>query len=139
MTDLMNEDKTKAFELRELTADDMFPMFQILSKIGIKEFKSCFDSPEIKKAIGNMAAGKDGEKADLTSVGLTVAVDIASLVVANLPKCKDDIYLLLSQLSGMTAKQIAKLPMGTFVEMIIAVIRKDEFKDFFQQVSKLFR
>ena len=134
----MNEEKTKAFELRNLTADDMFPMFQIISKIGVKEFKSCFESPDVKKAVEGMASGKQNQ-ADLTALGMTVAFDLAGLIVSNLASCKDDIYLLLSQLSGQTTKEIASLPMVTFMEMIIAVIKKDEFKDFFQAASKLFK
>ena len=138
MNETMNEEMTKAFELRNLTADDMFPMFQIISKIGIKEFKSCFESPEVMKAIKEMASGKDSQ-ADLTAVGMTIAFDLASVVISNVASCKNDIYLLLSQLSGKTTKEIASLPMVTFMEMIVAVIQKDEFKDFFQGVVKLFK
>ena len=133
-----NEKKAKAFELRTLTADDMFPMFNIISKIGIKEFKRCFESPDVQKAVSGMASGKNGQD-ELTAVGMAVAFDLASVILSNVFKCKDDIYLLLSQLSGMTKKEIASLPMGTFMEMIVAVIKKDEFKDFFQAVTGLFR
>ena len=132
----MNEEKTKAYELRNLTADDMFPMFQIISKIGVKEFKTCFESPDVKKAIEAAASGKDQDS--LTAVGMTIAFDLAGVIVSNLASCKNDIYLLLSQLSGMTTKEIASLPMVTFVEMIMDVVKKEEFKDFFQAVSKLF-
>ena len=128
----------KAFELRQLTAEDMFPMFQIISKIGVREFRSCFESEEVRKAIMDMADGAK-DQAKLNAVGLTVAVDIAGVVISNLYKCKDDIYQLLAQLSGMSKKEIAGLPMQTFVEMIIAVVKKDEFKDFFQGVSKLLK
>lgn len=129
----MNTETTaKTYELRPLTADDVFPMFKIISKIGIKEFKACFDSPDVKKAIANGGA-------DLNAIGLSVAIDVAGLVIDHLPNCKDDIYLLLSQLSGMAKKEIATLPMLTFTEMIIDVVKKDEFKDFFQRVSKLFK
>lgn len=134
--DNMNTEQAKAYKLRNLTADDVFPMFQIVSKIGIKEFKNCFDTPEIKEVMAKMAAG---EEADLNTVGMFVALDIASLVIGNLPKCKDDIYLLLSQLSGMDKKKIAALPLATFVQMVADVVRKDEFKDFFQVVAKLFK
>lgn len=130
--------QAKAFELRALTADDVFPMFQIISKIGVKDFKSCFSSPEVQKAITGMASG-EGEQADLTSIGMSVAIDLAGLIISRLPDCKNDIYLLLSQLSGMSKDEIGALPMGTFVEMVIAVIQKDEFKDFFTAVSKLFK
>ena len=128
----------KAYELRSLTADDIFPMFQIISKIGIKEFKSCFESAEVKEAIGKITAGGEENK-DLNAVGLTVALDMASILVANLPKAKDDIYQLLSQLSGKHKKDIASLPMATFMQMIVDVVRKEEFADFFQVVSKLFK
>lgn len=134
---MSNETTAKAYELRNLTADDVFPMFQIISAIGIKEFKSCFDSDEIKKAVAE--AAKNGEQADVGAVGMNVALDIASIIIANVPKCKDAIYLFLAQLSGMTKKDIAGLPMMTFVEMIVDVIKKPEFKDFFQVVSKLFK
>lgn len=134
----MNEESTKAFELRNLTADDMFPMFQIISKIGVKEFKNCFEAPDVKKALEAVSSGKDGQDA-LAAVGMAVAFDLAGVIISNLPSCKDDIYLLLSQLSGMKTKDIASLPMVTFVEMIVAVIKKEEFTDFFQAVSKLFK
>lgn len=134
---MSNETTAKAYELRNLTADDVFPMFQIISAIGIKEFKSCFDSDDVKKAVAE--AAKDGESADICAVGMTVALDIASIIMANVPKCKESIYLFLAQLSGMTKKEIAELPMMTFVEMIVDVIKKPEFKDFFQVVSKLFK
>lgn len=133
-----NAEMTKAYELRPLTADDMFPMFQIISKIGVREFKSCFESADVKAEIAAMASGKK-DKADLTSVGMAVAFDLVIVIVANLASCKNDIYLLLAQLSGMTTKDIAGLPMVTFMEMIMDVIKKDEFKDFFQAVSKLFK
>lgn len=127
----------KAYELRSLTADDIFPMFQIISKIGIKEFKSCFETPEVKDAISKVAAG--GDNKDINAVGVTVALDMASILVANLPKAKDDIYQLLAQLSGKHKKEIASLPMATFMQIIVDVVRKEEFADFFQVVSTLFK
>ena len=123
----------KNYELRSLTSDDIFPMFQIISKIGIREFKFCFESPDVKAAIAK------SEGTDLNSVGLAVMLDIGGTVLANVPKAKDDIYLLLSQLSGLTKQEIGALPMATFAQMVIDVIRKDEFKDFFQVVSRLFK
>lgn len=137
----MNENETvaKAYELRRLTADDVFPMFQIISKIGIKEFKKCFESPEVMQMVKDAASsGKDME-AVKGSVGVAVVLDIAGIIVSNLGSCKNDIYQFLAQLSGMIVKDIAELPMVTFFEMIIDVVKKDEFKDFFQVVAKLFK
>lgn len=122
----------KAYELRVLCADDVFPMFKIISKIGIKEFKSCFGSEDVKAVI-------NGEQADLNAVGLAVAVDIAGVIMANVPNAKEDIYLFLSQISNMSKDDIKELPISTFAEMIIDVVKKEEFKDFFGVVSKLFK
>lgn len=131
----MSENNAKAYELRNLTADDVFPMFKIVSKIGIKEFKACFESDEVKK----MVAQSGKESADLNALGMSVAFDLAGILMTNIGSCKEDIYQFLAQLSGMSKKDIAALPMATFFEMIIDVIKKEEFKDFFQVVSKLFK
>ena len=139
MSENMNEEKAKAYELRDLTADDMFPMIQIISKIGIREFKSCFESENVKKLVAEMASDKTSKDELKATVGVTVAFDLASVILSNLANCKDDIYLLLSQLSGMTTKEIAKLPMVTFMEMVVDVIKKKEFADFFQAAVKLFK
>lgn len=138
MTENMNEEKAKAYELRDLTADDMFPMFQIISKIGIKEFKSCFESESVRKLVAEMSSGESGDELK-AAVGVTVVLDIASVILSNIGNCKDDIYLLLSQLSGLKTKDIAKLPMPVFMGMIMEVIKKKEFTDFFQDVVKLFK
>ena len=137
MSENEKNNQAKAFELRNLEADDMFPMFQIISKIGIKEFKACFESDAVKGAVANIADGKNN-KTDVAAVGMMIGLDIAGILMANIGKAKEDIYCLLSNLSGMTRDQIAKLPMLTFTEMVIAVVKKEEFKDFFQAVTKLF-
>lgn len=125
-----------AYELRTLCAEDVFPMFKIISKIGIKEFKHCFESVDVKEAISGAANGK---QVDLNSVGVAVAIDIAGVVIANVPNAKEDIYLFLSQISNLTKDEIKTLPLATFAEMILDVVKKEEFKDFFQVVSKLFK
>lgn len=138
MNENLNE-QAKTYELRELMADDMFPMFQILSKIGIKEFKHCFETDEAKGIIAQMSSGESKGKNDVVALGLSIGLDIASVLMSNIGKCKDDLYQLLASLSGKSTKEIARLPMKTFFEMIMDVVRKEEFADFFQAVSKLLK
>lgn len=76
---------------------------------------------------------------DVTAVGMSVGFDIMGIILSNIASCKKDIYVLLSGLSGMTVKEISELPMLTFIEMVTAVVKKDEFKDFFQGAAKLFK
>lgn len=145
----MPENIDKTYELRGLEADDLFIMVNIISKIGIKEFKGCFESDEVKAAIKTMFEQKknaddDSEKAEadddsFVSVGISVALDIAAILMANIGKCKNDIYALLANLSGMKEKEIAKLPIKTFTGMIYDLVKKEEFADFFQDAVKFLK
>lgn len=139
----MVENIEKTYELRDLQADDLFIVINIVNKIGIREFKACFESDEVKAAVLNMAKDKENseadESADVVSIGISVALDIATILLANIGKCKNDIYALLAQLSGLTVGDIAKLPVKTFTGMVIDLVKKEEFADFFQDAVKLFK
>lgn len=138
-TDGATAESEKAYTLRALCSKDVFPMSKIISKIGLNEFTKSFEGDDIK----NLVESLKGENSDLndaaTVVGLSVALDIANTILGNLSACEQDIYNLLSGLSGMKTKEIEMLPLNTFLEMIIDVIKKDEFKDFFKVVSGLFK
>ena len=127
--------KSIAYELRDLTAEDMFPMFQIISKIGVSEFKTAFESASVKDALSK----NDGSDGSIEQIGIAVAFDLAGIILSNISKAKDDIFLLLANLSGMKKSEIASLPMATFTNMVIDVIKKEEFNDFFQVVSTSFK
>lgn len=124
----------KPYTLRALAAKDVFIVSKILSQIGMKEFKDAFDSEMAGKMI---AGGMDDSK--VAAVGMNVFFDLSQVLLSNLPKCEKDIYAFLASLSGMDAKKIEALPMNTFIEMVIDVIRKEEFTDFFKLVSQLFK
>ena len=124
----------KKYELRKLEAKDIAPMASIIAKIGIKEIKECFNPADIQK----LMVGKNADEA-ATAVGLTVFADIAGIIFGNYEKCQDDIFRFLANLSGKSKEEIAKLPLDTFFELIIEVIKKEEFKDFFKVVSTLFK
>ena len=117
--------ETTTFELRKLKSDDVFPMFKIISKIGLKEIKESLDPATLGKIATAFKADNEGVKGDdlIYSIGFSVILDLAQIVICNLPSCK---------------KEIAELDMVTFTEMIVAFFKKDEFKDFIGVVSKLF-
>ena len=119
------------FELRTLKSDDLFPMFSILSKIGLQDLKDLLTPEKLKDF------NQDSE--NTTMLGMSVVMELVSVIMQNLPSCKDEIYKFLSGLSGMSIKEISNLDIATFTEMIIAVVQKPEFKDFFKVVSKLFK
>lgn len=139
---IMSETK---FELRSLKSSDMFPMFTILSKIGFKELKESLSAETINDLIKAVKPNTDEEgntdsSANLQMiVGFSVVADLVEIIMKNLPKIEKDLYNLLANLSGMKTAEIADLDMVTFTEMIISLIKKEEFKDFFKVVSGLFK
>lgn len=128
------------FELRGLKSADLFPMFGILSKIGFKDLKETISPDSIQTMIKSIRNDKQEEDQEATTayLGLSIIMDVLEIIMKNLPKCEKEIYTFLANLSGMTINQVADLDMVTFTEMIIAVLKKDEFKDFFKVVSGLF-
>lgn len=135
----------KPYTFRTLSSVDVFPMFRIISKIGINEFTACFESDTLKQVIKMFTekTGDDDKQTTnddiLTMAGISVTLEIANVVLGNLPKCENDIYHLLSQTSNLSVDDIKGLPMATFAEMVIDFIKKDEFSDFIKVVSKLFK
>lgn len=133
-TNNVAEMTTEGIALRKLEAKDIAPMASILSKIGMKEIKSCFNPDDLQE----LASGKNTEEA-AAAVGFTVVFDIAGVILGNYEKCQDDIFRFIAGLSGKSKEDIAKLPLDTFFELIIEIVRKEGFKDFFKVVSKLFK
>lgn len=129
----------KKFELRELKSADLFPMFGILSEIGFKDLKDSLSVDTIKTMIDSVNGKAEDNDTQTTILGFGIIMEVVEVIMKNLPKCEKEIYSFLAGVSGMTAKDIADLDMVTFTEMLIAVIQKDEFKDFFRVVSGLFK
>lgn len=134
------------FELRELKSSDIFPMFKIMGKIGFKDLKNKLTPDKVKelKSMFKMEEGadeaqkKEAEDEQMMFVGFTVVMEVAEVIITNLPTCEQEIYSFLAGLSGMKVKEVANLPLVTFTEMIVSVLKKEEFKDFFKVVSGLF-
>lgn len=141
----MNE-AVKKYELRDLTSRDIFSMSRIIKKIGVANFKKCLDNDEIKTAIaGYLKAEGTEEKAEkdkklegLTLAGVDITFDIVNVIFDRLPECENEVYEFLASLSGLKVAAIQKLPMADFFDMIIDVVKKPEFKDFFKRASRLF-
>lgn len=114
------------FNLRKLNAKDLFPLSTILSKIGVKQFKSVFQSIAVD--------AKNGVEKDTLDLGLIF--DIAGIILENLEKCEDNIFKFLSSVSGMKLKEVEELSPTDFMELIVEVVKKEEFKDFFKAASR---
>lgn len=133
------------FELRELKSCDIFPMFKIMGKIGFKDLKERLTVDKVKEMMNLVKQdekqdGQENTSEDLqTILGFNVIFEVLDIILSNLPSCENEIYAFVASISGMTQKQVKDLPMVTFTEIIIEIIKKEEFKDFFKAVSRLFK
>ena len=124
------ENTEKNYELRPLVASVMGVICKIITAIGVRQLKECFNVDQFKE-------GK-GEEASLEEIGFSVVFDIAGIIISNIPKAEEEIQSFLASLTGMPLCKIKKLPIADYGEMIIDVVTKEEFQDFFKRVMKLF-
>lgn len=152
-------EKPKPYNFRTLGGGDVFLMFRIISKIGVKEFNACFEHDGIKHLVAAMmgeklkakeaekdanaeaetAAEEELEAPSMSVTYISVILEIADVIFRNLPKCESEIFQMLSQTSDLSVNEVRKLPLGDFTEMIIDFIQKEEFRDFIKVVSRLFK
>ncbi len=133
----------KPYTFRQLGGEDMFLMFRIIGKIGVKEFNACFENDGIRQLIAGIAEekaaeGEDEKSAPSAVTYIAVILEIADVIFKNLPKCEDEVFKLLSQTSDLTIEQVKALSLAQFTEMVVDFIKKEEFRDFIKVVSKLF-
>lgn len=121
------------YPLRKLSSKDVFIFSTILKQIGYAELKECFHSDDVKKLIR-----KPG-KSSVDEIGLSIMLDISTVVISNLASVEDSIYQLLSHLSGKTKAEIANLDAEIFIAMIIDVFKQDGFINFFKAVARLLK
>lgn len=135
----------KPYTFRTLCGEDVFLMFKIIGKIGVKEFNACFANDDIKKAIAAQigeklrTADEKGEETPVSVAYISVVLEVADVVFNNLPKCENEIFQMLSRTSDLSVVQVKQLTFPVFAEMVIDFIKKEEFRDFIKVVSKLFK
>ena len=125
------------YTMRNLQATDIFSVVKILNGIGLKNVKEAIDFEEINK----IRKGMTEENADVISsqVGLNVVMSLATVIIENLPKVENDLYNFIGSLIDVKAKDVANMDMGEFMDVLITIIQKEEFKDFFKRASKLIK
>ena len=140
-------EEVKPYTFRMLGAPDVFLMCKIIKAIGINEFMACLQGDSLKSVLNafieaNKEGNAEGAKQDSVVMmgALAGTLEIANVIIGNLPKCEKEIYQILAQTSNMTIDEIkAEGNAVMFLEMVVDFLKKDEFKDFIKVVSKLFK
>lgn len=125
------------FKMRKLNAKDIFPMLNIISKIGLKNIKTLIEDGTVE-AIVSFVKSKDDESKDanLEKVGLSLFLELGDIVCSNIMKCQNDIFEFFASLCEVEASKLEDLGMEEFIVLIIQFAQKEELKDFLKVVSK---
>ena len=124
-------------ELRRLQATDLFGMVRILNKIGLKNFKDVLDVNEIKEM--GKSITDDNATQVMSDIGVNVIMKALAVIIEHLPSVETDLHNFVGSVANMKAKDVAKMDIGEYMDLLIAIAQKEEFMDFFNRASKLIK
>lgn len=113
----------KPYTLRPLCDEDLYPILAIIGKVFPDELSSTFVEVASKEK-------------SIKEVGYDVGFKLFTAVIKNLHTVDAEVYNLLSNLSGIPAKDIRKMKFGTTPKMIWDVYNDVKNGDFFGDASK---
>lgn len=121
-TNVLTNDRP--YTLRRLKDGDMWPVLDIIGKVFPDDLAQVF-----AKLI-------TGEKS-IRDIGAVAVVQMVVSVLKNMNRVHDEVYDFLSSVSGIPAKEIEEMEIGTTPMMIWDIVRNEKNAGFFSVVSKL--
>lgn len=116
----------RPYTLRKFKDSDLFPLLQILKKVGIKDFKDAFFQ---------MASGEKTAEA----VGFDVIFDMAEVLIGNMEKVQNEVYTLYADMSGIPQEELREMEFGTIPLMIMDSFSEVKNTAFFKVLSKFLK
>lgn len=117
--------EVKPYELRRLKDNDLWPVLDIIAKVFPDDLSTVF----VDVVTGN-------KKVD--EVGAMVVMKLVLAVCKNIKKVHDEVYALLSDVSGIPEEEIMEMEFGTTPKMIMDIVQNEKNVGFFKVLSKLF-
>jgi hypothetical protein len=114
----------KPYTLRRLRDRDLFPVLNIISEVFPDELSSVFVQVSTKEK-------------SVQEVGAMAILKLVLAVLKNMDKVQDDVYSLLSDVSGIPAAEIQEMEFGTTPMMIWDIVANEKNCGFFTVLSKL--
>ena len=114
----------KPYTLRRLRDRDLFPVLNIISEVFPDELSSVFVQVSTKEK-------------SVQEVGAMAILKLVLAVLKNMDKVQDDVYALLSDVSGIPAAEIQEMEFGTTPMMIWDIVANEKNCGFFTVLSKL--
>lgn len=124
--EVMKQEETmeKPYTLRRLVDRDLFPILGIISEVFPDDLAKTFVQLSTKEKT-------------VQEVGVMAVMKMVLAVLKNMDKVQDDVYALLSDVSGIPAAEIANMEFGTTPMMIWDIVDNEKNCGFFKVLSKL--
>lgn len=120
----VEETVERPYTLRRLKDCDLFPILDILGKV----------LPDDLATVLMQVVSKEKS---LKEVGVVVVIRLVKAIFSNMGKVKDELYNLLSDVSGITVDELEEMPFGTSPMMVWDIINNEKNASFFKVLSKL--
>ena len=126
-------------ELRKLQATDLFSMIKILNGIGAKQVIESIDVKGVMDARKKIKADGSNKTAVYREVGLNAIKSVGNVLLENLPLIEYDLYQFVGGIANMKKEEVATMDAGKFMDLLIEIVQKEEFKDFFNRALRLIK
>ena len=121
---IQEESMEKPYTLRRLKDKDLFPILGIVSEVFPDELSKVFAQLSTKEKT-------------VQEVGAMAILKMVLAVLKNMDKVQDEVYDLLSDVSGIPAADIKEMEFGTTPMMIWDIVSNEKNCGFFKVLSKL--
>ena len=123
----------KPYTLRPLYDEELYTILDIIEKLCPEDIRPIFIKAMEKFTKKEAEAGDDKDMLEklANDFGMDVVMELGLVIIRNMKNVKDDVYALLSDLSGIPDDKIRKMPFGTTPRMIMDVVKDERNRDFF--------
>ena len=144
--EVVEEVVERPYTLRKLMDADLFPLLQLLRKLGFKEIKESVQTSleEARKnnKFDSSIYETEKEKEEAFNkyrdvVGIDIVLGMADFLISKLDTHSNDIYEFFSNLAGVSADEIKKMEFGTLPLMIYDSFSEVKNTAFFKVLTKL--
>lgn len=126
-------------EMRKLSATDLFPLLNIMTKIGVKDVIKNFykqKNESVKKA---KEAKEKNEEIDVEDIGVNVTAELTEFVLGNIGRAKNEINTLLASICNVTRKEIEELTLSEYMKVVMDFLSQEEFKASLNVIMQSFK
>jgi hypothetical protein len=118
------ETMERNYTLRRLRDRDLFPILNIISEVFPDELSTVFVQLSTKEK-------------SVQEVGAMAVLKMVLAVLKNMDKVQEEVYALLSDVSGIPAAELKDMEFGTTPMMIWDMVSNEKNNGFFKVLSKL--